>query len=132
MATERILLVEDNEQNLELALFLLEEEGYEVRTARDVDEFESAIAEPPPDLVLLDMHLPGTDGLTLLGRLRELPTHANVPVVALTAHAMRGDRERFLAAGCDGYLSKPIDIKTFAPFVRTFLDERKGGGGTGA
>ena len=121
MLSNRILVVEDNEQNLELVLFLLEEEGIEVKTAKNVEEFQSSLSGQIPDLVLLDMHLPGADGLTLLKELRTTAGHENVPVVALTAHAMRGDRERFLAAGCNGYISKPIDVKTFVDEVRGYL-----------
>ncbi len=121
MNLNRILLVEDNEQNLELAVFLLEESEFEVRTARNVEEFDRELEQPTPHLVLLDMHLPGKDGLTLWKELRAEPRFASVPVVALTAHAMRGDRERFLAAGCDGYISKPIDVKNFVTEVRAYL-----------
>jgi two-component system, cell cycle response regulator DivK len=121
VADRKVLVIEDNEQNLELVTFLLEEEGFEVRPVRSADELPAALEEPPPDLVLLDMHLPRRDGLSLLGDLRQHPSTTRVPVVALTAHAMRGDKERFLAAGCDGYLSKPIDVGSFVQSVRSFL-----------
>lgn len=124
MPGSRILVIEDNEQNLELVQFLLEDEGYEVRAARDTEEFVRELEIPPPDLVLLDMHLPGKDGLTLLRELRQVRGFETIPVIALTAHAMRGDRERFLAAGCDGYIPKPIDVKTFTDQVRSYLDGR--------
>jgi CheY-like chemotaxis protein len=112
-----VLVVEDNEQNLELVEFLLEEGGIRVRVARDADEARARLAEGVPDLILMDMQLPGTDGLTLVGELRLEPATAEVPIVALTAHAMRGDRERFLEGGCDGYISKPINAVDFVAEV---------------
>lgn len=117
-----VLVVEDNEQNLELVAFLLEEAGIGVRSASDAGEALEALAAALPDLILMDMQLPGTDGLTLVGRLRADPRTAAVPIVALTAHAMRGDRERFLAGGCDAYLAKPIDITTFLDELRRVLE----------
>lgn len=116
-----VLVVEDNRQNLELVEFLLEEAGFEVRTATDADELRRELAAGTPALILMDIQLPGVDGLTLVAEIREQPATREIPVVALTAHAMRGDRERFLAAGCDGYISKPIDIATFVAEVERFL-----------
>jgi two-component system cell cycle response regulator DivK len=116
-----VLLVEDNEQNLELAQYLLEEAGLDVRVARDAAEARLAIDAGTPGVVLMDMDLPGTDGLTLVGELRARPDCSGLVVVALTAHAMRGDRERFLANGCTGYISKPIQVKTFVAEVEKFL-----------
>src|SRR5262245_33211755 len=104
----QILVVEDNEQNLELVLYLLEEARLDVVVARSAEEARAAWRREVPALVLLDMHLPGIDGLSLVKELREDPRTATLPVVAVTAHAMRGDRERFLAAGCTGYIAKPI------------------------
>jgi two-component system cell cycle response regulator DivK len=117
----RLWIVEDNDQNFELAEFLLAERGYEVARARDAAELRALLSTPAPDLVLLDMHLPGASGLELLAEMRARPSLARVPVVALTAHALRGDRERFLSQGCDGYLSKPIEIRTFVAEVDSFL-----------
>ena len=115
-----VLLIEDNEQNAELAQFLLEDIGLSVRVARDAGEARAAWTDERPRLVLMDMDLPGTDGLTLL---RELRASAGVqpPIVAVTAHAMRGDRERFLASGCDGYIPKPIDVAGFGAEVEKYL-----------
>ena len=118
MAGELILIVEDNEKNLKLVRDLLQLNGYrtlEAETARDA----IAIAtEHMPDLVLMDIQLPDMDGVTALGRLRGEPSTAALRVVALTAFAMRDDRERFLASGFDGYLTKPIDIKQFPELIR--------------
>lgn len=105
----RIWVVEDNDQNFELVDFLLEEAGHQVTRARDGDELAPLLDGEPPDLILLDMNLPTSSGLELVAELRRHARFRRVPVVAVTAHAMHGDRERFLAAGCDGYVSKPID-----------------------
>jgi len=116
-----VLLVEDNEQNLELAQFLLEEAGHEVVAARDAGEARAAWASHQPDIVLMDMHLPGTDGMSLVRELRATPALARVPIIAVTAHAMRGDREQFLAGGCDGYIAKPIRPATFVAEIEAML-----------
>lgn len=121
MDNREILVVEDNPQNLELVEFLLEEAGYTVRAARDGEELRGEIARRLPALILMDIQLPGADGLSLVREIRQLPDAAGIPIVALTAHAMRGDRERFLAAGCDGYISKPIDIAKFSGEVGKYL-----------
>lgn len=105
----RIWVVEDNDQNFELVDFLLEEAGHQVTRARDGAELAPLLDGEPPDLILLDMNLPTASGLELVAELRRHARFRRVPVVAVTAHAMHGDRERFLAAGCDGYVSKPID-----------------------
>ncbi|HPW55188.1 MAG TPA: response regulator [Thermoanaerobaculaceae bacterium] len=118
---DTILVVEDNEQNLELVEFLLEEAGLKVRKARDAEEARAQLAAGRPDLVLMDMQLPGTDGLTLVEELRRDPRFARIPVLALTAHAMRGDRERFIAGGCDGYIAKPINVTSFVDEVQAAL-----------
>ena len=114
-------VVEDNDQNFELVDFLLGEAGWSVRRASDAAGFDRLLAGAPPALVLLDMHLPDAAGLDLLASLRADRRFDGVPVIALTAHAMRGDREKFLAAGCDGYLSKPIETSTFVATVEANL-----------
>ncbi len=130
---ETILVVEDNEQNLELVEFLLDEAGIKVWKARDADEARAMLAAGPPDLVLMDMQLPGTDGLSLVEEIRRNPAMTNLPIIALTAHAMRGDRERFIAGGCDGYIAKPINVVSFVEEVQSALHAartRRSGGGT--
>jgi two-component system cell cycle response regulator DivK len=117
----RVLLVEDNEQNLELAQFLLEEAGLTVEPARNAFEARQALSREKPALVLMDIDLPGIDGLDLVSEIRRKPHWRKLPVVALTAHAMRGDRERFLAGGCNGYISKPIQVASFVEDVRRYL-----------
>jgi CheY-like chemotaxis protein len=124
-----VLIVEDNRQNLELVQFLLEEAGMQVRAAADARQARAELERLLPDLVLMDMQLPGTDGLELVAELRGDPRFRALPIVALTAHALRGDRERFLAGGCDGYIAKPIDVGTFTLQVEAVLrqvDERLG------
>jgi len=121
MSGPLIWVIEDNDQNFELVDFLLGEAGYDVGRARDASGLAALLAGAPPALVLLDMNLPSGSGLGVLERLRAAERTRRVPVVALTAHAMRGDRERFLAAGCDGYISKPIESSLFLATVAGFL-----------
>jgi len=120
----RAWVVEDNDPNFELVEFLLAEAGWAVERARDAAEFSALLMREPPDLVLLDMNLPTGSGLDLLAELRGRERFRSVPVVAVTAHAMHGDRERFLAAGCDGYLSKPIDTATFVRTIEESVARR--------
>ena len=123
---QTVLVVEDNEQNLELVEFLLEEAGIEVRTAQDADMAKTELAAGVPDLILMDMQLPGTDGLTLVGELRGEERTSSVPIIALTAHAMRGDRERFLAGGCDAYIPKPINAVRFVDQIQEVFAAAQG------
>jgi len=116
----RAWVIEDNDLNYELVEFLLEEEGWTVVRAVDGAAAERLFAGgDAPDLVLLDMNLPDTSGLDLAARLRGLHHLAKVRLVAITAHAMRGDRERFLASGCDAYVAKPIDRAALAAELAT-------------
>lgn len=117
MAGERILIVDDNAVNLKLARVLLAGAGYDVRTAADAEEALRALASFAPRLVLMDLQLPGMDGLTLTRRLKADPAWRQVVVIALTAYAMKGDRERALAAGCDDYVTKPIDTEELPRLV---------------
>ena len=116
-----ILIVEDNEANRLLAGAVLEREGYRVEMAGNADEALQKLANGSPDLILMDVQMPGMDGLTLTRRLKGDARTADIPVVALTALAMMGDRERTLEAGCSGYISKPINTRTFAAEVSKFL-----------
>lgn len=118
----RVLVVEDDEGSLELAEFLLEEAGVEVLSARDAEAARRVASIERLDAVLMDINLPGADGSSLARELRALPGWERVPVVALTAAAMRGDRERFLAAGCTGYIAKPIEVSTFVGTVLSYLE----------
>lgn len=117
----RVLVVEDNPVNMQLAVFVLKAAGFEVDSAPDArDAIDKARANPPA-VILMDVELPEMDGLTATRELKADPATAGIPVVALTANAMRGDRERCLEAGCVGYISKPIDVKSFAATVGSFL-----------
>lgn len=116
-----ILVVEDNPTNQLLTSSVLEREGYQVLLAESSTEALERLAAHTPDLILMDVQLPGLDGLSLTRTLKSAPETAGIPVVALTAHAMTGDREQAFAAGCAGYISKPIDTRTFGEEVRRFL-----------
>jgi CheY-like chemotaxis protein len=128
MAAEKILIVDDNPQNLKLARVLLAGTGYEVQTAPDAEEALRVLAAFTPALILMDLQLPGMDGLELTRRLKADPAWKDVVIVALTAYAMRGDREKALAAGCDGYISKPIDTDGLPRTVAEHLSRKAGGG----
>jgi len=121
MADELILIVEDNEKNLKLARDVLQFRGFRTIEAATGEQGIDLAVEHHPDLVLMDYQLPGLNGVDTLMRLRADPATADIPVVALTASAMREDRERFLAAGFSGYLTKPIDVREFGNQVRSFL-----------
>lgn len=118
-----ILVVEDNETNQMLVRAVLEKDGYRVALAGSADEAWEEVRQDAPGLILMDVQLPGQDGLSLTRELKADPITAGIPVVALTAHAMNGDRELALEAGCAGYIAKPIDTRTFAGQVRQFLDQ---------
>jgi two-component system, cell cycle response regulator DivK len=132
MAGELILIVEDNEKNLKLARDVLQFKGYRTLEAGTAAEaIDQAIAQRP-QLILMDIQLPDMDGIAALRRLKAEPRTAAIPVVALTAFAMKGDRERFLGAGFDGYLVKPINIKEFPEQVRQFCERVRKEGSDGA
>jgi two-component system cell cycle response regulator len=116
-----ILIIEDNEANRLLASAVLERDGFSVEMAGNSQEALEMLVEQKPDLILMDVQLPGVDGLSLTRRLKEDERTAGIPVVALTALAMMGDKERTLEAGCAGYISKPINTRTFAAEVRKYL-----------
>jgi len=116
-----VLVVEDNEANQLLTRSVLEREGYEVDIAGAADEALEKVGDRMPYLILMDIQLPGQDGLSLTRQLKAESTTANIPIIALTAHAMSGDREATMAAGCAGYITKPIDTTTFADQIREIL-----------
>lgn len=119
----QILVVEDNPMNMELTVDLLESCGYEVIGAEDGVKALELIERSNFNLVMLDMQLPKMDGLEVLARLKSKNETANIPVVALTAHAMDGDEKRFMDSGCAGYIAKPIDTHEFKIKVRNYLGE---------
>ena len=124
MTGAQVLVVEDNPRNMKLFRDVLLAKGYRTLEATTGEEAVALAVEHSPDLVLMDIQLPDIDGVEALGRLRAEERTASVPVLALTAQAMDGDRERFLAAGFDGYLSKPVDISVFLATVRRHCGER--------
>lgn len=121
MTGEPILVVDDNPINLKLMRVLLEGEGYEVRTALDAREAILALRASRPRLILMDIQLPGLDGLTLTRRLKSDPDTRDIVILAFTSYAMKGDEEKALAAGCDGYVSKPIDTRTLPGVIAQHL-----------
>jgi CheY-like chemotaxis protein len=123
MPPKKIFIIDDHPVNLELVKVLLVLEGYEVHTAGDAESALVLLPQVRPDLILMDVQLPGMDGLELARRIRADQTYNNLRIVALTAYAMKGDEEKALAAGCDGYLSKPIDTRTFPKMVASFLTD---------
>jgi two-component system cell cycle response regulator DivK len=121
MANEPILIVDDNAANLKLARVLLTLEGYDTRTATDAEQALKVLETFSPDLILMDIQMPGMDGLELARRLKSMPIGKDVMIVALTAYAMKGDEERARAAGCDGYIAKPIDTTMLPKQIREYL-----------
>jgi two-component system, cell cycle response regulator DivK len=117
----RILVVEDNLTNMTLATFLLKSGGHEVLSATDAEVGLTIAREEQPDLILMDIHLPGMDGLQAAGLLKADDRTSAIPVIALTALAMKGDEDRILAAGCDGYIAKPMAYREFLATVAEFL-----------
>jgi two-component system cell cycle response regulator DivK len=122
----RILYIEDYPDNRMLIRRVLMAEGYEVVEAANAQEALSLALSNPPDLILMDINLPEVDGYTLTARFRSTPKLAQIPVVALTANVMKGDRERVLEAGCDGYIQKPVDIDQLPWQISKFLRKSRG------
>lgn len=119
--SKRILVVEDDTQNSYLIGFILEKSGYEVASAADGEEAVAAVGVEAPDLILMDMLLPKMNGYEATRAIKSDPKWASIPIIALTAYSMKGDREKILEAGCDGYISKPIDPETFVSQMEEFL-----------
>ena len=119
--SKRILYIEDNPENRLLMRRVLIAEGYVVEEAHDGTSGLQKVAESPPDLILIDINLPEIDGYEITARLKQLPHMTGVPVIAVTANVMKGDREKTLAAGCDGYIQKPIDIDLLPSQIESFL-----------
>jgi CheY-like chemotaxis protein len=120
----RVLVIDDSELNIEIATYLLAKAGMQVASALDGRGVPAQVAAFAPDIVLMDIQLPGLDGLAVTRQLRADPVTRGLVIVAFTAYAMKGDREKFLAGGCDGYIGKPIDVATFADEVRALLPRR--------
>jgi CheY-like chemotaxis protein len=123
-AGERILIVDDNATNLKLVAYLMKANGYEVDTALEAGAALEAISKHRPDVILMDIQLPGIDGLELTRRLKADPATRDIVIIAVTAYAMKGDQDKALAAGCDDYISKPIDTRALPETIARHLANR--------
>lgn len=121
MTREQILVIEDTPLNMELIVDLLELAGYEVIQAETAEMGIEKAKGESPDLILMDIGLPGMDGLAATGVLKQDQLTKDIPVVAITSHAMKDDKEKIMAAGCDGYITKPIDTREFSKTVCRFI-----------
>jgi CheY-like chemotaxis protein len=124
MAGERILIVDDNATNLKLVAYLMKANGYEVDTALEAGAAVNAIGKHRPDVILMDIQLPGIDGLELTRRLKADPGTRDIVIIAVTAYAMKGDQDKALAAGCDDYITKPIDTRALPETIARHLAKR--------
>ncbi len=129
MAGELILIVEDNEKNRRLERDVLQFHGYRILEAENAEDGIRIAQESAPQLILMDIQLPGMNGIEALGQLRADPATRAIPIMAVTASAMTQDRQKIMAAGFDGYQSKPISVKDFVAAVREMLDRRPATGG---
>ncbi len=125
MNSPRVLIVDDNALNVELARVVLQASDITVDCAADANQAVDQITAFEPDLILMDIQMPGMDGLELMRRLKASPQTQGIVVVAFTAYAMNGDQAKMREAGCDGYIAKPIDVATFTATVLSFLDDRQ-------
>jgi two-component system cell cycle response regulator DivK len=125
MNSRSILVVDDNESNLRLMEALLETEGYVVKTALEAKEAMLVLETFEPQLILMDLQLPGMDGLEFTRLLKQDPARRHISVVALTAYAMKGDEEKAIAAGCNGYLTKPIDTRSLPKSIATYMNNSR-------
>ena len=125
MKQRNVLIVDDNPMNMKLVRVLLTGEGYQVRTAADALEALDILKEWRPLLILMDIQLPGIDGLELTRRLKADPGTEQIIIIGLTAYAMKGDEGRILAAGCDAYIAKPIDTRTLPDVIATLIEKNR-------
>ena len=121
MTSDRILIVDDNVTNLKLVAYLMKAKGYEVATAVDAETALAAVRTARPRLILMDLQLPGVDGLELTKQLKADPETREIIVIAVTAYAMKGDQDRAIAAGCDDYVTKPIDTRQLPETIARHL-----------
>ena len=127
MPGELILIVDDNPGNMKLVSYLLERRGYDVMTAAGADEAVLLLGTRHPRLILMDLQMPGVDGFELTRRLKADPKTRDIVIVAVTAYAMKGDEQKALEAGCDGYVTKPIDTRTLPALIAAHLDKANTG-----
>lgn len=116
-----ILHVEDNHENRLLIRRLLQVGGYRLTEAGNAKQAQAALVQEKPDLILMDINMPDMDGYSLTNQLKAIPEYRDIPIIAVTANVMKGDREKTLKAGCDGYIEKPIDVDTFLDKIAQFL-----------
>jgi len=126
MSGERILIVDDNATNLKLVAYLMKANGYDVATALDAESALEALRATRPDVILMDIQLPGIDGLELTRRLKADPATRDIVIIAVTAYAMKGDQDKAFAAGCDEYITKPIDTRALPETIARHLARRDG------
>ncbi len=122
VAEKTILIVDDNPVNLKLIRILLAGEGYDVHTATDAEDALRVLQDLRPQMILMDIQLPGIDGLELTRRIKADPMTRDITILGLTAYAMKGDEQKILAAGCDGYIAKPIDTRTLPAVIQRYLE----------
>jgi len=122
---EKILIVEDNPQNMKLLLMTLRPHGYALLEATDGEEALEIATRDKPDLIIMDIQLPKVNGLDVTRKLRQIPAFNHVPIIAITAYAMKGDKEKFIESGCDTYLSKPINTRELPIVIKKMLSGRK-------
>jgi two-component system cell cycle response regulator DivK len=122
--SERILIVEDNPQNMRLIEMTLKAKNYTLLKATDGKEALDMVTKEHPDLIIMDIQLPKISGYDVTKMLRQMPEFINIPIIALTAYAMKGDKEKFIEAGCDTYLSKPINTRELPQLITTMLGRR--------
>lgn len=121
MAAEPILIIDDNLLNLKLVTYLLTAKGYDIHTAANAEVALSILKTFQPRLILMDIQLPGMSGLELTKMLKSDPNYKNIPIVVITAYAMKSDKEKAIAAGCDGYITKPIDTRTLPNIIGKYF-----------
>lgn len=126
MPSARILIIDDNQVNQKLVAYLMRAHGYDVETAGDAESAIEKIRAQRPDVILMDIQLPGIDGLELTGKLKRDPVTTGIVIIAVTAYAMKGDKDRAYAAGCDDYITKPIDTRTLPETIARHLAQRPG------
>jgi len=126
MPGERILIVDDNATNLKLVAYLMKANGYDVATALDAESAIDSLRITRPDVILMDIQLPGIDGLELTRRLKADPGTRDIVIIAVTAYAVKGDQDKALAAGCDEYITKPIDTRALPETIARHLARREG------
>ena len=122
---EKILIVEDNPRNMRLIEMTLRSDDYTLLKANDGETALDIAAREQPDLILMDIRLPGMNGLDVTKKLRKIPAFSNTPIIGLTAHAMKGDKEKVLDSGCDAYLSKPINTRELPGIITEMLTQRQ-------